>query len=183
MKYRIFCLLLLVYALILGGCSSQENNSKDGDISESECANFENGKPTVNADGITYENVYIEMKTSVDEISMEFENNGYTVICESVEPQILTGKRYLLTLGGVSDGRIIIYEYENSEQAQIDVYCIDESGSTVILEDQTHYVEWKSIPHFYWHNNLIIQYVGTDTNILSLLTNLYGEQFAGGDTE
>ena len=41
MKYRIFCLLLLVYALILGGCSSQENNSKDGDISESECANFE----------------------------------------------------------------------------------------------------------------------------------------------
>lgn len=41
MKYRIFCLLLLVYALILGGCSSQENNSKDGDISENECANFE----------------------------------------------------------------------------------------------------------------------------------------------
>ena len=102
-------------------------------------------------------------------------------VCESVEPQILTGKRHLLTFSGVSDGRITIYEYDNSAQAQVDVYSIDDSGSEVVLENETHYVEWKSIPHFYLYNNLIIQYIGTDRDILNLLTNLCGNQFAGGD--
>ena len=59
--------------------------------------------------------------------------------------------------------------------------AIDDSGSEVVLEHETHYVEWKSIPHFYLYNNLIIQYIGTDRDILNLLTNLCGNQFAGGD--
>lgn len=48
------------------------------------------------------------------------------------------------------------------------------------LDEVTHYLEWKDVPHFYRQNNLILQYVGTDETILNLLTELYGEPFAGG---
>lgn len=106
-------------------------------------------------------------------------------MCESVEQQILTGKRYLLTLSGASDGRITLYEYDNSVQAQADGFRIDESGSQVTLTNEsgteTTYIEWKSTPHFYQLNNLIVQYVGTDKTILDILTNLCGNQFAGGN--
>jgi len=127
----------------------------------------------------------IEEKTAVDEISSIFKESGYTVMCESVEQQILTGRRYLLTLSGASNGRITVYEYVDSVQAQADGSRIDESGSQVILTNETGtettYIEWKSTPHFYQLNNLIVQYVGTDKTILTILKNLCGNQFAGGN--
>lgn len=116
----------------------------------------------------------------IEEITSEFESNGFTVASESAEPQILTGKRHLLTLGGASDGIVTIYEYEDPTSAQADAQCIDGSGSIVTLDEVTHYVEWKDVPHFYRQNDLILQYVGTDETILNLLTELYGEPFAGG---
>lgn len=182
MIHRLFSISIMILALTLSGCSGQDNVSQDGNTADSEYSKSK----TDETNGITEEaasdNANLE-KTSIDDILLEFKNNDYTIECESVEPQILTGSRYLLTFSGPSDGRITIYEYESLAQAQIDAACIDESGSTVILEDQTHYIEWKSVPHFYQYNNLIIQYVGTDKDILNLLTNLSGAQFAGGDTE
>lgn len=180
MTHRRFCISIIILALTLSGCSRQGNISQDGNVADSECS--KNDETNGIMEDVSTDNVNVA-KTSIDDILLEFENNDYTIVCESVEPQILTGSRYLLTFSGPSNGRITIYEYESFVQAQADADCIDESGSTVILEDQTHYIEWKSVPHFYQYNNLIIQYVGTDKNILNLLTNLLGTQFAGGDTE
>lgn len=177
--------LAIMLALVFSGCSRQEMKIDDnGDSISTEDATIET--QTDNGDSISTEDAAIEAKTTVDEISSVFEENGYTVMCESVEQQILTGKRYLLTLSGVSDGRITLYEYDDFAQAQADALCIDKSGSQVNLANETGsettYVEWKSIPHFYQLNNLIVQYVGTDKTILTILTNLCEDQFAGGDT-
>jgi hypothetical protein len=167
-KQRILYLAIIL-VLIFSGCSEQGTKIDD------------------NRDSISTKDTIIEEKTAVDEISSIFRESGYTVMCESVEQQILTGKRYLLTLSGASDGRITLYEYDDSVQAQADGSRIDESGSQVILTNETGtettYIEWKSTPHFYQLNNLIVQYVGTDKTILTILTNLCGNQFAGGNVE
>lgn len=175
-KQRILCLTIML-ALVFSGCSEQEMK-----IDDNRDSIFT--KDTIIGD-TTIEDTIIEEKTAVDEISSIFKESGYTVMCESVEQQILTGRRYLLTLSGASDGRITVYEYVDSVQAQADGSRIDESGSQVILTNETGtettYIEWKSTPHFYQLNNLIVQYVGTDKTILTILTNLCGNQFAGGN--
>lgn len=170
---RILCLAIMIM-LVFSGCSEQGMKIDSN----------HDGIPT---EDTIIEDTIIEEKTAVDDISSTFKENGYTVKCENVEQQILTGNRYLLTLSGASDVRITLYEYDNSTQSQADIACIDESGSKIVLANgtgaETTYIEWKSVPHFYQLNNMIIQYVGTDESILDLLMNLCGDQFAGGDTE
>jgi len=180
MIHRCFYIGIMILAVTLSGCSIQGSSNRAGNIADSECSNSKNDETNGTTEDISYDNVSVT-KTSIDDITSELENNDYTVVCESAEPQILTGNRYLLTFNGPSDGRITIYEYESFAQAQADADCIDKSGSAVMLETQTHYIEWKSAPHFYLDNNLIIQYVGTDKDVLDLLTSLFGTQFAGGD--
>ena len=109
-----------------------------------------------------------------------FERNGYDVMIETGEPEILRGERYILKLSGESEACVTVYQYDNVAQAQEEVSCIDKSGDTITLPDQTNYVTWKSVPHYFYQDKAIIQYVGTDDTILMLLTELYGEPFAGG---
>ncbi len=133
--------------------------------------------PAAPADAVEY------AAQPIDALAEAFEENGYHAALESAEPEFLRGDRYLLLFSGKSEGRVTIYEYPDSLQAQEDASCMDEWGSALYLPDQTRFIEWKSVPHFYRADNLIIQYIGTDEAILGLLTGLYGEQFAGGDTE
>jgi len=123
---------------------------------------------------------FIYYGDAIDALVNSFEKNGFDVEIEAAEPQILRGTRYVLTFSGVSNGRIMIYKYNDAIQAQNDAMCIDDDGFTIYMPDQTHYVTWKDIPHFYCHNELIVQYVGTDDTILNLLTEMFGNQFAGG---
>ena len=90
------------------------------------------------------------------------------------------GERYIITLSGASEASITVYQYANKTSAKDDVLCIDKDGTTISFPDQTNYVTWKSIPHFFYQDNAIIQYVGTDEAILTILKELFGEQFAGG---
>ena len=57
----------------------------------------------------------------------------------------------------------------------------DKVVATTSFDSEKTYITWKSTPHFYQFNNLIVQYVGTDKIILDLLLSLCGEQFAGGN--
>ncbi|MFA9396773.1 MAG: hypothetical protein ACERKV_00710 [Clostridiaceae bacterium] len=40
-------------------------------------------------------------------------------------------------------------------------------------------IDWVSEPHFYKSGNIIVQYIGTNEEIISLLEDILGEQFAG----
>ena len=122
-------------------------------------------------------------ETEIDAINIlesSFEEKGYEVSVEHVEPEILRGERYIIALSGISEARVTIYQYDNITMAKDDVLCIDKNGTTITFPDQTNYITWKSIPHYYYQDKAIIQYVGTDDTILSILIELYGEQFAGG---
>ncbi len=116
----------------------------------------------------------------VNTLAGSFKEKDYEVSIEHAEPEILRGERCILSLSGLSEDRITVYLYDDITLAQDDVLCIDKSGTTITLPEQTIYVTWKSVPHYYYQDKAIIEYVGMDNTILMLLTELYGEQFAGG---
>ncbi len=68
-----------------------------------------------------------------------------------------------------------------------DIGYIDESGNCVIMADtdgeiaSMTNIDWASVPHYYLYDNMIVQYVGLDEEILALLSEFCGEQFAGGN--
>jgi hypothetical protein len=76
---------------------------------------------------------------------------------------------------------IFVYEYTNDTNKSVEASLISSDGTTyktngkVIVED---YAAPVSI-HFYKGQNLIVKYVGNNTQIISALGNLYGDQFAG----
>jgi hypothetical protein len=91
-----------------------------------------------------------------------------------------------LNADSISDARvngetIIVYEYTNDSNKGVEANSISPDGTTyttkgkVIVED---YAAPLSI-HFYKGPNLIVKYVGNNTEIISSLGNLYGNQFAG----
>lgn len=127
------------------------------------------------------------LENAVEDISALFSEKGYSVEYENVEQQILSGERYRIVLDGDLDRQVVVYVYNNSEEAAKDAEYIEESGEYVFVTDgeiatRTH-IEWISVPHYYLYDNMIIQYVGLDENILELLSGLCGEQFAGGSRE
>ena len=127
------------------------------------------------------------MESTVEDISALFTEKGYSVECKSVEQQILSGERYRIVLDSDLDKQVVVYVYDNSEKAAVEAGYIDESGNCVIMTDtdgeitSTTNIDWASVPHYYLYDNMIVQYVGLDEEILALLSEFCGEQFAGGN--
>lgn len=123
--------------------------------------------------------------TSLDKLISDLENKGYTVECTPVEQQLLSGERYRLVLNNDIDTQIVVYVYDSAESAKKDSLCIDETGFSFTQDDgdesESTIVDWIDIPHFYLCKNTIIQYVGTDEDILSVIESVCGEEFAGGE--
>lgn len=80
-----------------------------------------------------------------------------------------------------NDETITVYEYTNDTSKDVEASSISPDGTTyttkgkVIVED---YAAPLSI-HFYKGQNLIVKYVGNNTEIISSLGKAYGNQFAG----
>lgn len=69
---------------------------------------------------------------------------------------------------------ILIYEYPTKEDMEKDVSIINGDGS---LGDTSFLL--KPNPHYYQEGNLIVQYAGTNEEILEPLEEVLGEQIAG----
>ncbi len=122
-------------------------------------------------------------------VAAALEKSGYAVWRESLpDPgRFLTGERCRLVLNGDQDVEIFLYLYRTPEEAQADAGCISPDGfsfsrpgSQEGLADGAS-IDWVSVPHFYLYNRAIVQYVGTDPQILSVLESLCGAPFAGGE--
>ncbi len=70
-----------------------------------------------------------------------------------------------------------VFEYDSTDDALDDV---DESGLTPEGQFQTVMVTWIDTPHFYQTGNLIVLYVGSNSDITTMLETLLGPQIAGG---
>lgn len=143
--------IFFIILLTLIGCGSTNNNNKTENASNSENA--------------------------LDDLKNIFETNGYTFSSENENKNILEGERINITLNDKTN--LQIYIYDSVESANLDSECISSDGYSYTKDDMTTSIEWDDSPHFYKYNNLIILYLGNDEELITLLSNNFGNQIAG----
>lgn len=76
-----------------------------------------------------------------------------------------------------------LYIYDTAEAAMSDAERISADGLEVAPAEvgnaEPSVIEWDGPPHFYRWDNIIVLYVGEDSDMLNLLSQLLGEPFAG----
>jgi hypothetical protein len=93
----------------------------------------------------------------------------------------------ILTVSGhvinVNGEQLQLFIYEDATAAEADAERISADGYEIAPtrdgEEGPAIIDWPSPPHFYLWDNIIILYVGEDSEILTLLSELLGQPFAG----
>ena len=68
-----------------------------------------------------------------------------------------------------------VFEYESVEAMESEASQVAPDGGSI----GTSMVHWVDTPHFYKAGRIIVLYVGSDEEILGLLEDVLGSQFAG----
>lgn len=102
---------------------------------------------------------------------------GVHVDAQAVDEDILQGQRRWLTINGVEN--ISVYLYESPRKMEQDASYIDEGGSGYTNGRKSVEISWVSYPHFYKKDNIIVLYVGEDPDLITALEDIMGEQFVG----
>ncbi len=80
----------------------------------------------------------------------------------------------------VGEEMINVYEHENKQAVEKEAAGVSKDGNSISVEGKGGAeISWVSLPHFFKNDRLIVQYIGEDEAILKLLTETFGEQFAG----
>jgi len=87
----------------------------------------------------------------------------------------------------VNGAALAAYEYSTTWAAQLDAGRVSADGATTRggfgpFGGSAVTVEWIAPPHHFRRGRVIVTYIGSDASILSLLTSVLGQQFAGGAT-
>jgi len=112
-----------------------------------------------------------------NELIRNLETMGYTVEVEDVEKSILSGERKWLTLNGSEN--ISVYLYKNRDKMEKDASYLSDDGYSYNNGKKSIIIEWVSYPHFFKSENMIVLYVGENSEIVNVLEKLVGPQFAG----
>ena len=86
----------------------------------------------------------------------------------------------------VNGERVLTFEFGSAEEADAAADGVSATGSSIvgpIMADRTSVasmITWVAPPHFYNAGNLIVLYVGCDGDVIDLLEETMGPQFAGG---
>lgn len=115
-------------------------------------------------------------KTYLDFITKLKEQN-FKVEVEDVEEDILQGQRKWLTIN--EEEHIAVYLYESREKMEEDASYIDSGGTSYNNGKNSVKISWASLPHFYKKDNMIVLYVGQNTDLTNALEQILGAQFAG----
>ncbi len=75
----------------------------------------------------------------------------------------------------VNGHNVSVWEYATSTEADAQAALISPDGDEI----GNSIVDWIGPPHFYRGSQLIVLYVGREENLLSLLQDVLGPQFAG----
>ena len=81
--------------------------------------------------------------------------------------------------------RVETFEFASAEEADAAAAGVSASGTSIvtIMPDGTRMasmVDWVTPPHFYKAGKLIVLYVACDVDVINLLQETMGPQFAGG---
>jgi hypothetical protein len=75
----------------------------------------------------------------------------------------------------VNGEHIQAYEFSSADESQEASLLVSEDGTEIGLS----IIRWMDEPHFYTQGKIIVQYIGHNSEMLSLLDSLLGNQFAG----
>jgi len=116
-----------------------------------------------------------------NDLSTSFEEIGYKVERSQERKDILTGIRSVLHLSDKTNEVLIqIYAYPTSELASEDISRLDESGCSYSASIGSNtYISWVDTPHFYLIDNVIILYVGSNSDICDVISGICGKQVKG----
>jgi hypothetical protein len=68
-----------------------------------------------------------------------------------------------------------VFEYADADGAENDADLVSPGGGSI----GTHMASWIAPPHFYRAGRLIVLYVGAKSDVLDVLEEVLGPQFAG----
>lgn len=119
--------------------------------------------------------------TEYEQLILNLEDVGFSVIEEDVGEDILQGQRKWLTIN--DEENISVYLYENSQKMEEDASYINEGGTSYTNDGKNVEISWVSYPHFYKKGNIIVLYVGENQEIINTLEVIIGLQFAGKSKE
>lgn len=130
-----------------------------------------------------------EIGFDLEEFENEIKSKGYEYKRQDLQGGILTPISQYMHLNDsimvddkqviLYDTEIIIYSYEYKEEMEKEASFINEEASEINRNDDFIQIEWPKTPHFYKKGRIIVQYIGDDEKIISDLTEIMGEQFAG----
>ena len=98
---------------------------------------------------------------------------------EAIEPAgnvsqpFFTPQGQVLTVSGED---VQAFEFGSAEEADTVAETVSADGSSI----GTSNVRWVAPPHFYKAGRLIVIYVGSDSDVINVLQDAMGSQFAGG---
>lgn len=122
----------------------------------------------------------------LDDITQALEENGFAITEEKPETEnnFLHGERYRLLLNENPETTVTVYVYKNINEARKEAGYINPDGFGMDYMNgpgfgQSVQISWVDAPHFFLYKNVIVQYIGTDWNVLSAIARICGEQTAG----
>lgn len=91
---------------------------------------------------------------------------------EEMDDSIFGVPLKVISAGGID---MQIYEFASEEHVQSAKETVSSDGTEIGLS----IIRWMDVPHFYSQGTIIVQYIGHNPEITSLLDSLLGNQFAG----
>jgi hypothetical protein len=92
---------------------------------------------------------------------------------ERVSQPFFTPQGQIIKLNGED---VQVFEYVSKEEAFQEVMQVSADGSSV----DTTMITWIYSPHFYQSGKIIVLYIGNTPELVEILTEVLGPQFAGG---
>ena len=75
----------------------------------------------------------------------------------------------------INGADVQVFEYVDATTAETEAQLVSSDGSSV----GTSMIGWVAPPHFYKKERLIVIYVGDDVDVINILVDVVGTQFAG----
>ncbi len=169
MQYKCSKWFFILICIILG-CNGENGASNPSTASPTVIASTSSANG--DSDNLT---TTPENESATEEFIESLRNTGALIeVAETVSQRSTFGVDSLVIY--VNGGHVQIFEYASTEDKQKVKSLIYSDGYKI--GNTIH--DWIDTPHFFDEDKLLVLYLGTDSEILTIMENLLGEQFAGG---
>ena len=128
----------------------------------------------VNNDNAINDDSEVEITGGIAELINVFNEEGieYSYEVAESESEFIPGKRVFFSLFGE---KFSVHQFATQDKAEDFKKQFDLGGCTI----GNNKISWSDYPHFYCKWNLIIQYVGSNDDIIQTLESILGREFSG----